>query len=500
MPRVLIKESTFEQLQNNLAYTIIIRQHGFIIKQITDHESLDNVLIVKIEPTQVKNFQLVEKNKEYVLYTEVANDDNKTYSFAMTSLELPVSVLFDKIMKVIDPSYEEKSLLTDPSITAINPVEEPNEKPFLLAFDNFLRKTQSVVTRPFIQGIKFIQLGVLGVERSFKNGIETIRKSFAKSAMKEELTELIEKEVEFTEFLIQINKIYLNHVDSALLVNMARIDEVQNNLLLTDHSREDPEILKKKTIIFIHPFGLDLTIWKPYLNYFSNKDYRVIAYDMRGWGGSEQQKNDDYKFSDYYTDLKELLAEKNLLEGDQELILATASLSGLMLLNKLDSSLHKRNNIKLILLASSDYISKDLQDMVKKMPSSRTWGPLKKSVKNKMKDVILTKGIESDNLIQETIISRLLAADNKVTYETLKNLREKEYIEGLQDKQLDEFPFEKTLLILGEKDVFIPVDNITHLKNIQNVTIRVIENGNHFIAFERPELVLKEIDDWLTTS
>ena len=152
----------------------------------------------------------------------------------------------------------------------------------------------------------------------------------------------------------------------------------------------------------------------------------------------------------------------------------------------------------LILLSASDHISTDLQEMVKKIPPSRAWGPLKKLGKKKIKEALLTKEIEDQN--QELIISKLFASDNKVTMETLKNLREKDYIQGLGEKQIKEFPFEKTLIILGEKDFFIPVDNARHLESFENVSIRIIENANHFIAFEKPELVVKEIDDWLTVN
>ena len=76
-------------------------------------------------------------------------------------------------------------------------------------------------------------------------------------------------------------------------------------------------------------------------------------------------------------------------------------------------------------------------------------------------------------------------------------LSEKEYINGLNDEQLKLFPFEKTLIILGENDLFVPFENSNHLKSIKKVTIRVIEKGNHFIAFEKPELIVKEINDWL---
>ena len=497
MPRVLIKESNYDQLQSNIAYTIIIRQHGFIIKQITNDDSLESIFITKIEPSEVKKFQLIEKDKEYLLYSEITTTENETYSFAMTSLELPVSILFDKIMKVINPNYEEKSLLSEETQTNLSLVETKNEKTFLLALDKFLKKTQSTVTSPIIKGIKIIQIGLQGIEQSIRTGIESITKPFTKKEPELEPEELLEKEVQLPEFLIQINKVYLNHVDSALLVNVTKTEDLQNELLLLDHSRKDPIIEEQPTVVFLHPFGLDQTMWKPYINYFANKGYRVIAYDMRGWGGSEQHKNDEYKFSDYYADFKGLLEEKNLLESEKELIIVTGSLSGLMLLNKIDSSILKRKKVKLLLLSTADHISKDLQDMVRKIPHPRTWGPLKRIGKKKMREIILTKGIETYQ--QEEIIAKLLSADNKVTFETLKNLRDKEYVEGLSEKQLIEFPFEQTLIVLGEKDPFVPVKNVEHLKNVKNITIRVIEEGNHFIAFEKPEVVVKEIDEWLAS-
>ncbi len=495
MPRVLIKDSSFEQLQNNLIYTIIIRQHGFIIKQITNDESLESVFITKIEPTQIKKFQLLEKNKELILYSEFTAPDNKTYSFAMTSLELPVSILFDKIMKIIDPYYEEKSLLSEENEKEKSLVETQNEKNFLVAFDKFVKKTQSLVTQPFIQGLKIVQLGIQSLERSIKAGIESISKPFNKIADVQEKTTLLEKDVQLTECLVQVNKLYLNHIDSALVVDSVTANGITNHFLNIENSKENTVDLDKRTVILLHPFGLDLTIWKPYINYFTRKNYRVIAFDMRGWGASEQQKNDDYKFSDYYSDLMSIMEKKNLLEKENDLIIVTASITGLMLLNKIDDRLIKRKHLQLILLSSSDHITKDVQDIIKKMPSPKTWGPLKRFGKKKIKEIILTKGIENER--QEEIISKLLSSDNKVTFETLKNLREKEYLDGLNENQLKQFPFERVLLILGEKDLFVPVENAKHLNSINNVTIRVMEQANHFIAFERPEVIVEEIDNWL---
>jgi len=63
-------------------------------------------------------------------------------------------------------------------------------------------------------------------------------------------------------------------------------------------------------IIFIHGVGLDHTIFKKQINYFS-KDFRVIAYDMLGHGKSEKP-NINYQLSYYVEQLNRLIIDLNL--------------------------------------------------------------------------------------------------------------------------------------------------------------------------------------------
>ena len=109
--------------------------------------------------------------------------------------------------------------------------------------------------------------------------------------------------------------------------------------------------------------------------------------------------------------------------------------------------------------------------------------------------MILTNGIEEPEA-QEKLISTLLSSDNRVVMETLKNLKSG-YTEGIKENNMNKLPFEKVLLITGEKDPFIPLSNVNHLKNSKKFKVEVIENGNHFIAFEKPELIIAEIHKWL---
>lgn len=493
MPRVLIKESSFDKLQPNQAYTIIIRNHGLIIKQITNMESLESLLIMKIEPNQVKKLELQEEDKEYVLYFEFLVEETHTNYLTFSSLELPISVLFDKLMKTIDPNYVEKSLLAETN-NQNKTLEEQSQNSFSLALDQFLKKSQQIVTLPLIKGIEFIQLGMQELEKTLRTGIRSLTAPFGKKDSIENYQELINETIPTSEFLIQINKVFLNHIDSALEKKYTNEEISNTSLLLAEQAEINAKEIERPVLLFIHFFGLDLTFWKPYMNYFYAKGYRVIAYDMRGWGGSEQHKNDDYKFSNYYDDLIAFLKEKQLLDKEIKITIITGSLTGLMLLNKASNELNQKD-ISLVLLSSSDKIGKDIQELIKKLPPTRTWGPLKKVGKNKLKQAIVTKELD-EPVIQERIFATLMSADNKVVLETLKNLKA-DYTDGLGIKKIEKLPFEKILLIIGEKDLIIPLSSIEHLKNSNSFKIQIIENGNHFIAFEKPELIMKEITEWL---
>lgn len=494
MPKVLIKESSFDQLQNDLTYTIILNKNAFVLNQIPNKGSSEKIFSTKIDPSQIKQLQLIEKDKDLSLFLEFTAPDNQIYSFIMTSIELPINNLYDDMMNIIQPTNGKKVPSSEEKPSDENVNETQTQDPFAVAFNEFITKAQSVVTPPFIQGIKMIQLRMQGLGDSIISGFQSISKSFFKPESKQESSVPLEKDSSLPEFMIPVNNLYLNHFDSALTVDPnASIDA--NQSLKMEDSQEILAALNKRTAVLLHPFGLDMTIWRPYIDYFNQKNYRVIAFDMRGWGNSAQSTNDSYKFTDYYSDLMTILEVKKLLEKENDLVLLTASITGLMLLNKIDERLYRRKHLKLVLLSSSDHITEDIQNLIKKMPPPKLWGPLKRFGRGKIKDYILTKEIETES--QDEIISKLISSNNKVIFETVKNLSEKEYVEGLSEEQLKLFPFEKTLVIMGEKDLFVSFENINHLKNVKKVTIRVIEKGNHFIAFEKPELILKEINDWL---
>ena len=152
MPKVLIKESSFTQLQNNLTYTIILSNDAFIFNQLPNSNHSEKVFRTKIEPSQIKKFQLLEKDKTLVIYLEFTTPDNQNYSFTLTSLDLPISNLYDNMMKIIESADEERIHSSEEIPTDENVDETKNEDPFTVAFNEFITKAQSTVTSQFIHG------------------------------------------------------------------------------------------------------------------------------------------------------------------------------------------------------------------------------------------------------------------------------------------------------------------------------------------------------------
>ncbi|MGZ7171956.1 MAG: alpha/beta fold hydrolase [Halobacteriota archaeon] len=70
-----------------------------------------------------------------------------------------------------------------------------------------------------------------------------------------------------------------------------------------------------KPIVLVHGFALNQGMWKFQVPYLTEKGYRVIAPDLRGFGNSwdpEKQKNGDYTYDTWANDLGTVLEKKKL--------------------------------------------------------------------------------------------------------------------------------------------------------------------------------------------
>ncbi|WP_436955815.1 alpha/beta fold hydrolase [Staphylococcus sp. AS1337] len=67
-------------------------------------------------------------------------------------------------------------------------------------------------------------------------------------------------------------------------------------------------------LILIHGVGLDHTMWKEHINYFSAY-YQVFAYDMLGHGKSSKPDKENYELQDFTEQLLNFMNELNIHES-----------------------------------------------------------------------------------------------------------------------------------------------------------------------------------------
>jgi pimeloyl-ACP methyl ester carboxylesterase len=66
-----------------------------------------------------------------------------------------------------------------------------------------------------------------------------------------------------------------------------------------------------KPIVLIHGWGLDRVMWDRQVSYLTERDYHVVAIDLRGFGNSDESKT-DYSYQTWARDVGEVITDRGL--------------------------------------------------------------------------------------------------------------------------------------------------------------------------------------------
>lgn len=242
-----------------------------------------------------------------------------------------------------------------------------------------------------------------------------------------------------------------------------------------------------KPLIFVHAFPLCNRMWDGQVEFFKEK-YRVITYDIRGLGYSNEI--DDFQFTmeelvnDFFEILDHLKIEKvnacGLSMGGYILLRAVLrEQSRFETLILADTKATGENNESLlnrsgsIIKIKSGMKDEFLGDFLKKLLSENGYRDEKiKSFVNMMMGWMDVKGLCA-NIIA--------IATRTNTYHELKNIN---------------IP---CLVIVGRKDSVAPVTDSFALKEgIINSEFKVIHDAGHLSNIERPEEFNKSIENFLS--
>lgn len=259
-----------------------------------------------------------------------------------------------------------------------------------------------------------------------------------------------------------------------------------NNFKLNGISVNDYEG-EGKPLIFVHAFPLCSRMWDEQVSYFKDK-YRVITYDVRGLGYSNNL--DDYQFT-----MEELVNDFFNIIDSLKLDRVNAcglSMGGYILLRALVKDQERFSSIIL-----SD---------------TKSEGENNESLLNRSQSIIKIKSGGKNEFLNE-FLKKLLSEESYKNNEKLRSfVRE---IMGWMDvnglcaaliaiaTRTNTFYQLKNistpaLILVGEKDTITPPTNSFFIKdNLQNAYMKKLQGAGHLSNMEAPEKFNKAIKEFL---
>ncbi len=249
-----------------------------------------------------------------------------------------------------------------------------------------------------------------------------------------------------------------------------------------------------ETIVLIHGTAASLHTWNDWTKELV-KQFRVIRMDLPAFGLTGANKSRDYSIKSYTLFLHNFLTKLNL----EKFYLVGNSLGGNIAWNYIAENPNKVE--KLILVDASGLPTNKPQPWIFKMAKTPILNSLflyvtpKIVIKNNIEQVYYDDAKISDKLITRYHKMALRKGNREAFIDRAKTdfkLGEKANLKKLKSITTE------TLLIWGENDTWIPLDNGKRMDSLmQNSKLVVLKNTGHVPMEENPEESLKVFVEFL---
>lgn len=247
------------------------------------------------------------------------------------------------------------------------------------------------------------------------------------------------------------------------------------------------------TIVFLHGWANNWTAWKKEAEYFKKRGYGIITLDLRGHGQSDKPDHKDaYRLECFASDIKIILTKHDI----QDIVLVGHSMGGMISLAF--QKIHP-NFAKALVLCDTTAKSVSTHSPLKFL------SPFAKQV---LDFLVTDKHVYQhhfDHLSDVDLTTCSTQADELVFLRGLHNTPMKSVFACLE--MMMDFDFTPvlrkvtvpTLIIEGEDDKLLPeIDSQELFEEIPTAEIELIPKGRHFVNLERPDLVDKYMELFLT--
>lgn len=241
------------------------------------------------------------------------------------------------------------------------------------------------------------------------------------------------------------------------------------------------------SIVFLHGFPFDKTMWQNQLDFFKTK-YRVIACDVRGFGKSIDEES--HLSMDLFANDLILFIDKLGLE---KVILCGLSMGGFIALNAINRF---PSRFEALILCDTQCMS-DSDDV--KVKRYKTIEDIKEyGVANFnegfIKNVFHEDSISKKPELVEQLRSVVFSNSQHIIINGLMALAERS--ETCSILNTISIP---TLIICGREDIVTPLAESKFMsKHIKGSIIHIINNAGHVSNLEKPSIFNKLLRDFLT--
>ncbi len=244
-------------------------------------------------------------------------------------------------------------------------------------------------------------------------------------------------------------------------------------------------------LVFLHHWTGNWTSWKKEMEYFSKKDYAVLALDLRGHGKSDvPQRLSSYTLPAFAADVEAVLRKENITEC----VLLGHSMGGAVALACYRRFPEKVRALVLCNTTSNHVLTHHPLEMaspfIGKIAALFMKNKALMDEKHKPKRVDFSA---SPGFSPPAMLYRGLSATSlKTTFACLRMLLK------FDERRVLRNIAAPVLVLHGREDLVLPMQDATELKaGIKNADLGIIPGAQHFAHLEKPRLVNRYILSFL---